>query len=71
MQSLTECLSFHEAENSRQKERHRKMSDVQMIWSFCAECVEFLSQMRSGAVVMESRHEEGQTDKQELYQRKI
>ena len=36
----------------------------------CAECVEFLSQMRSGAVLMESRHGEGQTDKQELYQRK-
>ena len=41
-----------------------------MFRSLCAECVEFLSQMRSGAVVMESRHEEGQTDKQGLYQRK-
>ena len=46
------------------------MSDVQMFWSLCAECVEFFSQMWSGAVLMESRHGEGQTDKQELYQRK-
>ena len=46
------------------------MNDVQMFWSLCAECVEFLSQMRSGAVSMESRHEKGQTDKQGLYQRK-
>ena len=35
------------------------MNDVQMFWSVCAECVEFSSQMRSGAVLMESRHEEG------------
>ena len=46
------------------------MSDVQMLWSFCAECVEFLSQRRSEAVLMESRHAEGKTDKQGLYQRK-
>ena len=46
------------------------MSDVQMFWSLCVECVEFLSQRRSGAVLMESRHGEGQTDKQGLYQRK-
>ena len=46
------------------------MNDVQMFWSLCAECVEFLSQMRSGAVLMESRHGEGQTDKQGLHQRK-
>ena len=46
------------------------MNDVQMFWSLCAECVEFLSQVRSGAVLMKSRHEEGQTDKQGLYQRK-
>ena len=46
------------------------MSDVQMFWSSCAECVEFLSQRRSGAVLMESRYGEGQTDKQGLYQRK-
>ena len=39
------------------------MNDVQMFWSIGAECVEFLSQMRSGAVLMESRHGEGQTDK--------
>ena len=38
------------------------MNDVQMFWSLCAECVEFLSQMRSGAVLMESRHGEGKTD---------
>ena len=46
------------------------MSDVQMFWSLCAKCVEFLSQRRSGAVLMESRHGEGQTDKQRLYQRR-
>ena len=46
------------------------MSDVQMFWSLCAECVEFLSQRSSGAVLKESRHREGQTDKQGLYQRK-
>ena len=46
------------------------MSDVQMFWSLCAECVEFLSQRRSRAVLMESRHSEGQTDKEGLYQRK-
>ena len=46
------------------------MSDVQMFWSLCAECVELLSQRRSGAVLMESRHGEGRTDKQGLYQRK-
>ena len=48
------------------------MSNVmrQRIWSLCAECVELLSQMRSGAVLMESRHGEGQTDTQGLYQKK-
>ena len=46
------------------------MNDVKMFWSLCAECVEFSSQMRSRAVLMESRHGEGQTDKQGLYQRK-
>ena len=46
------------------------MNDVRMFWSLCAECVEFLSQIRSGSVLMESRHGEGQTDKQGLYQRK-
>ena len=46
------------------------MNEVQMFCSLCAECVEFLSQMRSGAVVMESRYTEGRTDKQGLYQRK-
>ena len=70
MQLLTEYVYYHEAENSRQKEQHGKMNDVQLFWSLCAECVEFLSQMRSGAVLMESRHGDGQTDKQGLYQRK-
>ena len=70
MQWLTEYVSFLEAENSRQREQHGKMSDVQMFWSLCAECVEFLSQRRSRAVVMESRYIEGLTDKQGLYQRK-
>ena len=46
------------------------MSDVQMFWSSCAECVEFSSQRRSGAVLMDSRHGEGQTDKQGLCKRK-
>ena len=45
------------------------MSDVQMFWSLCAECVEFLSQGWSEAVLIESKHE-GQTDKQRLYPRK-
>ena len=34
------------------------------------ECVEFLSQMKSGAVLMEIRHGKGQTDKQGLCHRK-
>ena len=46
------------------------MSDVQTFWFLFAECVELLSQRRSGAVLMESRHGEGQIDKQGLYQRK-
>ena len=46
------------------------MSDVQMFWFLCAQCVEFLNQRRSGAVSMESRLGEGQTDKQGLHQRK-
>ena len=46
------------------------MSDVQMFWSLYAECVEFLSQRRSGAVLMDSRQGEGQTDERGLYQRK-
>ena len=46
------------------------MRNVQMFWSLCAECIEFWSQRKSGAALMESRHGEGQTDKQGLYQRK-
>ena len=46
------------------------MRNVQMFWSLCAECIEFLSQMSSRAVLMESRHGEDQTGKQGLYQRK-
>ena len=46
------------------------MSDDQMCRPLCAECVEFLSQRRSGAVLMESRHGECQTDQQGLFQRK-
>ena len=42
------------------------MSDVQMFWALCAECVEFSSQRRIGAVLMESRHEEGQKGEQGL-----
>ena len=41
-----------------------------MFRSLCAEYVEFLSQERSGAVFIERRHGEGQTDKQGLCQRK-
>ena len=70
MQWLTECVLFQEAENSRQKEWHGKMSDVQMFWSLCAECVEFLSQRRRGAVLMDSRHGEDHTDKQETVSEK-
>ena len=66
---MTEYVYFYEAENSRQKEWHRKMNDVQMFRSSCAECVEFLSQRRNGAVLIQSR-QEGQIDKQELYQGK-
>ena len=51
-------------------EWHGKMRDLQMFWSLYVEYIEFLSQRRSGAVLMESRHREGQTDKQGLYQRK-
>ena len=47
------------------------MNDVQMFWSLCAECIEFLSRMRGRTVLMESRHGEGQTDQQVLYQRKM
>ena len=39
------------------------MNNVQMCWSLCADCVHFFSQRRSGAVLMESRYEEGQTDR--------
>ena len=35
------------------------MSNVQMC--LCAECIEFSSQMRSGAVLTANRHGEGQT----------
>ena len=71
MQWLTERVYFHEAENSRQKERYGKMSDVQMFWSLCEECVEFLSKRRSGAVLIKSRHSKGQTGKRgRLYQKK-
>ena len=35
MQSLTECVLFHEAEHSRQKERHRKISDVHILAFMC------------------------------------
>ena len=43
------------------------MSDVQMFWSLCAECVEFLGQRRSGAVLMDSRHGEGQADNSPVF----
>ena len=46
------------------------MSGIQMFLSLCAECVECLSQRRSGALLMEIRQGEDQTDKQRLYQRK-
>ena len=29
------------------------MNDVQMFWSLCVECIEFLSQRRSEAVLIE------------------
>ena len=71
MQWLTEYVSFHEAENSRQKAQHGRTNDVQMCLSLCAECVKFFSQRRSGAVLIESRHGEGQADKRGLYQKKM
>ena len=37
-----------------------------MFW----DCIEFLRQKRRGAVLVESTHKEGHTNKQELYQRK-
>ena len=43
MQRLTECVQVHEAENSRQKEQHREMGNVQMIWSLSVDSVQFLS----------------------------
>ena len=46
------------------------MSDAHMFWSLSVKCVEFLSQRRIGAILMESRHGEGQTGKQGQYQRK-
>ena len=65
MQWLTECILFHGAENSRQKEQHiMKMSGSPMFPFLRAGFVEFLSQRRSGAVLMEGTHEEGQKSKQ-------
>ena len=46
------------------------MNDVQMLWSLCTECVEFLSQTKSGAVLMDSRHGEDHTDKQDTVSEK-
>ena len=66
MQWSTECVWFHKAENSRQKGQSRKISNVQMFWSICVKCVEFFSQKSQ----MDSTYEEGQTNKQGLYQRK-
>ena len=47
-----------------------KMSGSQMFSFLRAEYVEFLSQRRSGAVLMESTHEEGQKGKQGQFWRK-
>ena len=44
------------------------MSDVQMFWPLCVECMEFLSQKRSRAFLMESRCEKVRQKKQGLYQ---
>ena len=70
MQWLTECIELHGAANSRQKEQHMEMSGSQMYLFLRAEFVEFLSQRRSGAVLMESIHEKGQKSKQGQFRRK-
>ena len=70
MQWLTECIEFHGAEDSMQKEQHTKMSGSQMVSFLRAEFVDFLSQRRSGAVLMESTHEQGQKSKQGQFRRK-
>ena len=59
--------NFHEAGNSRHKEQYRTKSDAQVLWSERVEYVEFLSHKRSGAVSMDSTHEEDQTNKQGPY----
>ena len=46
------------------------VSDVQMFRSLRVESVEFSSQMRSGAVLMENRHGKGQTDKRAVSEKK-
>ena len=51
-------------------EQHMKMSGSQVFSFLRAEFVEFLSQRRSGAVLMESTHEEGQKGKQGQFRRK-
>ena len=50
--------------------RSQESGLCQMFWSLWAEYVQFLSQRRSGAVLMECRQGEGQTNKHGLYQRK-
>ena len=70
MQWLTECILFQQGENSMQKEHHMNISNSQMFLFLDAEFVQFLSQMRSGAVLMESTHEEGQKGKQGKFQKK-
>ena len=70
MQWLTECIKFHGADNSRQKEQHMKMSGSQMFLFLRAEFVEFLSQRRSRDVLMESTLEDSQKGKQGQFQRK-
>ena len=69
MQWLTDYVSFHDAGNSRQKEQHRKMSDVQMFFALhVRNALEFLNQRRSGTVLMGCRHEgQGLYKKKDTY----
>ena len=65
------CVEFHQSENSRQKGQLRKESDDQTFFFFIKDLmcgmhrlIELWSQRRSRAALMDSMHQEDQTDKQ-------
>ena len=60
-------MCLHEAGNSRQKEQHAKRAMSRYVVKF----IEFLSQKRNRTVLMESTHEEDQTDKHGPNTRKV